>query len=250
MKYEALAPLYDRIMTHVGYSQWLGLITQILRENLPSNSDPRIFEIGGGTGVLGDLCKKSGLTYCGSDLSFSMCRQARKKDLCFICADAKKLPIKTSKQFDLFLFLYDGINYLLEIEEYRLLFAEVHRYLAKDGMFLFDVTTKYNSETNFNEYVDADDLGDAFYFRHSYFDDARNLQHNDFTIFSLSNEKDLLFKKSHERHIQRVLDIKAIKESIPENLFEVIGIWDNFTQKKYSFRSERVHFLLKKRDPL
>jgi len=234
-------------MTHVGYDQWLGLIIHVLQTYAPSIKKPGIFEIGGGTGVLGELCNNAGFSYQGSDLSYAMCEQANKKGLHFICADAKKLPIKLPTTFDLFLFLYDGINYLGDTEAYRILFSEVHRHLANDGLFLFDVTTKYNSETNFNEYVDADDFGDAFYFRHSYYDELRMLQHNDFTIFSLCDEGKILFKKTCERHVQQVLNIKTIKECVPEDLFEVLGIWDNFSQRKFTARSERVHFLLKKK---
>jgi hypothetical protein len=46
-----------------------------------------------------------------------------------------------------------------------------------------------------------------------------------------------------------VFDIKTIKGGVPGGSFDIIGIWDNFSFRRYSNNSERVHFLLKKKLP-
>jgi SAM-dependent methyltransferase len=232
-------------MAHVGYHQWLTLLDHVVAGHAGTNR-PSIFEIGGGTGVLGRLCIDAGFPYRGSDLSTSMCRQAARRGLPFFCADARNLPLKRDKRFDVILFLYDGINYLMTASDYRQVFSEVHAHLAPGGLFLFDITTLYNSRKNFNEYVDSDDLGDSFYFRHSYYDSASSIQHNDFTIFSATPPQPGLFEKSLEHHRQKVLSVDDVKDCIPGMLFQTIGIWDNFSVRKYTARSERVHFLLRK----
>lgn len=246
MNYGALAPIYDRIMAHVGYHQWLSLIDHVV-DAYGGTPHPTIFELGGGTGVLGRQCADAGFTYIGSDLSMSMCRQASRRNLRFVCADAKRLPLKRSVRFDVVLFLYDGINYCMTVSDYRQVFSEVHAHLNDGGLFLFDITTLFNSQTNFIEYVDADDLGDSFYFRHSYYDNASGIQHNDFTIFSASPGQPNLYEKSLERHRQKVFSVENVRDSVPETLFEIVGIWDNFSLRKYNARSERIHFLLRKK---
>jgi SAM-dependent methyltransferase len=246
VNYGALAPLYDRIMAHVGYHQWLSLIDLVV-DAYGSTPHPSIFELGGGTGVLGRLCADAGYSYKGSDLSVSMCRQAARHSLPFFCADAKHLPLKRDVRFDVVLFLYDGINYCMNASDYRQVFSEVHAHLKDGGLFLFDITTLYNSQTNFSEYVDADDLGDSFYFRHSYYDYASGIQHNDFTIFSASSGQPQLYEKGLEHHRQKVFQVGDVRDFIPETMFEIMGVWDNFSMRKFTARSERVHFLLRKR---
>jgi ubiquinone/menaquinone biosynthesis C-methylase UbiE len=246
VNYGALAPLYDRIMSHVGYHQWLALIDLVV-DAYGGTPHPTIFELGGGTGVLGRQCADAGFSYTGSDLSKSMCRQAARRGLPFFCADAKHLPLKPDIRFDMVLFLYDGINYCMTASDYQQVFSEVHAHLNVGGLFLFDITTVFNSETNFSEYVDADDLGDSFYFRHSYYDNANGIQHNDFTIFSAAHARPNLFEKSLEHHRQKVFPVGDVRDFIPETLFEIVGVWDNFSLRKYTSRSERVHFLLRKK---
>ena len=252
--YCALAPLYDRIMSHVGYDQWVAYIKKIL-DYYGETGPPCIFEIGGGTGLLGFKLCAEGYNYAGSDRSFSMCRQAMKRGVPFFAADARSLPLKNSSLFDMVIFLYDGINYLQTIDAYPVVFDQVHRHLARRGLFLFDITTIANSLDNFSEFLDAGEFDGHFFFRRSYFHAVNSMQYNDFTIFKkiqnglCSNEKTCLYQKAFEHHAQKVFHVKTIKAAVPGNLFDIIGIWDNFSFKRYSSSSERAHFLLQKKSP-
>jgi len=262
--YGALAPLYDRLMAHVGYHRWHTLIEQVIRQ-YGRSSRPSILEIGAGTGLLGERMRTGGLRYVGSDLSYAMCLQARPRLGGAVCADGRHLPFKDSRPFDLVLFLYDGINYLMDRDSYEQLFGEVHARLTGGGLFLFDITTVFNSVNNFREYVDADDFGDCFYYRHSYYHSVQGMQYNDFTIFSrcdgqagsdgaqgfvapLGGCRSGAYVKSMEHHEQKVFPVSVVRDFVPDSLFEVLGVWDDFSFKKYTPHSERVHFLLRKKD--
>jgi SAM-dependent methyltransferase len=241
-------------MAHVGYFRWYAYIKEIIKQ-FYNKEKPSIFEIGCGTGSLGEYLEKDGYPYIASDISFQMCFEAKKKLGKTICADGRILPLKDSAYFDVILFLYDGINYLLTKEEYDKLFNETYSHLKPFGLFLFDITTLYNSKNNFNEYLDADDYGDYFYFRHSYFDSARSVQYNDFIIFKRkyfnniieSDKEEDLYVKATEHHVQRIFPVDAIKNLIDKDKFDIVGIWDGFSFKKPNSRSERVHFLLRKK---
>jgi SAM-dependent methyltransferase len=249
--YSALAPFYDKMMAHVEYDQWVTYIKKILASYAPT-TPPVLFEIGGGTGLLGGKLIQEGFTYAGSDLSITMCVQARKRGVPFFAADARSLPLKKAECFDLIIFLFDGINYLQSLDEYAQTFTEVRSYLKPQGLFLFDVTTRANSLKNFNEFVDAADFGEQFFFRRSYFHGNDSMQYNDFTIFTKNtngnnaSEATCVFQKFSEHHAQKVFPISSLKEAIPRGLFHIVGIWDNFSFKHATSRSERVHFLLKK----
>ena len=247
MQYEVLAPMYDRLMRHVTYSKWVEQITRVIKRFAVSR-DPDILELGAGTGVVGSYLRGMGYKYTASDLSFCMCREARiNRGLPVCVADATRLPFK--KQFDMALFLYDGINYLFTQAEYRKLFAEVYDALIPGGLFLFDITTQANGLNNFSDFVDFEDYGDFSYIRRSYFDPYKSIQYNDFTIYKrvdADNNSQPLYEKYTEEHKQKVFTVPEIEKMIPKKRFSVLGIWDGYTFRKYTKKSDRIHFLLKK----
>ncbi|MDR2579042.1 MAG: class I SAM-dependent methyltransferase [Chitinispirillales bacterium] len=244
MQYDVIAPMYDRLMRHVDYGEWIDLIARVIKR-FSASDDPEILEIGAGTGVVGGRLGGLGYRYTASDLSFPMCREAHNERNLPICAaDARALPFK--KQFGLALFLYDGINYLHTQGDYRKLFASVCDILLPGGLFLFDITTRANSVKHFTNYFDYDDYGDFSYARHSYFDDKKSIQHNDFTIYRQSPENPGLYEKHTETHTQKVFSVSEIEKTIPRKRFTVLGIWDGYSFRKFSPRSERIHFLLRK----
>jgi SAM-dependent methyltransferase len=240
--YGALAQIYDKAMLYVPYDSWFSLISKICRQNALGKG-AKILEIGGGTGTLGKKLADNGFSYLGSDISFEMAKVARDKGLNFLCADCKNLPFNA--QFDLLLFLFDGINYIFEADGFTQTFEEAHRVLSKGGLFLFDITTQTNSKTNFSSYREALAEEDFTYIRESYYDDENNIQHNEFDIFL--KRPDGNYGRFKELHSQKVRKAEEVTALIPGNLFEILGIWGDYGQKKYTQRSERVHFLLRKK---
>jgi SAM-dependent methyltransferase len=244
--YDALAPIYDRIMSHVNYDEWAQLIERIIRKYIRV-SNPSVFELGGGTGALSSLLINRGFRYRGSDRSFSMCTIARHRNAPFVCADARAIPIK--KQFDLIFFLYDGINYLQTLEDYALLFSETARCLSPGSYFLFDITTEANSLSHFRNYLEHEDWGDFAYVRHSYYSKEKTEQRNDFTIYRQVTNDSPLYEKKTERHSQKVFSADAIARAVPASFFTVEGMWDSFSFRRCNSFSERIHFLLKRTSP-
>jgi len=243
--YDALAPIYDRLMSHVEYEEWAELITKVVLK-FSQTPDPHIIEIGAGTGILGERLKDLRYSYIASDLSFSMCKEVRaaQRGIPVCVADGTKLPFK--KQFNLALFLYDGINYLQTLDEYRTLFDSVYNILDNGGLFLFDITTRTNSVKYFSDYMYYEDYDEFSYIRHSHYDDKNAMQHNDFTIYRKYNGNSNLYEKVTEKHRQKIFSPAQIKSVIDSNKMKVIGVWNGYTFRKYSNKSERIHFLLRK----
>ena len=172
--------MYDEMMSYVPYQNWVDLINRIADASFTARK-PSIFEIGAGTGSLGAMLSYSGYPYRGSDISEAMCVIAWQKGLDVHCADCRALPLHTQQDFVVFLF--DGINYLTALEEYTKTFLEVARILRPGGLFLFDITTEYNSLHNFDDYHEAESFDEGIYIRHSYYEQEKKLQVNDFEIF-------------------------------------------------------------------
>ena len=244
MNYTVIAPFYDAIMSHVGYMDWVNLIDSVTKR-FSRNRSTSIFEIGAGTGVLGRYLTERGYPYIGSDLSFCMALQAKTRKMDLFCADARRLPLKS--RFDLIIFLYDGINYLQSINEYRKLFVSVASFLPPGGLFLFDITTTANSCRYFFDYSEYQEYDGVSVFRHSYYQSRKSLQINDFTLFFPLKANETLYERKTERHIQRLFKPEQIKSAVPDRLFHCLGIWDDYSMHDYDDDSERVHFLLQRK---
>ena len=247
MIYKTIAPFYDYLMNHVKYSEWINLIDYIVKK-YSFDKNTSIFEIGGGTGNLGILLKKKGYFYYGSDISFNMTIQAKKKELFFFCADACFLPVK--KKFDLIIFLYDGINYLQNLNDYKRVLLSVSSCLNKNGLFLFDITTESNSYKYFYNFIDYQEYEGTSIIRHSYYKKHKALQINDFIIFSPDQNKKRHFIKEYEHHSQKIFKPEQIINVIPKNIYNCIGVFDGFSMNNYNNNSERIHFLLQKKSVL
>jgi SAM-dependent methyltransferase len=244
--YDALAPIYDRIMSHVDYDAWARLIDRIVRKYIRVRN-PSILELGGGTGVLSSLLIQRGFRYVGSDLSFSMCAIARRRNVPIVCADARAVPVK--RKFDLVCFLYDGINYLRTLEEYALLFSQARECLSPGSFLLFDITTETNSLNHFRNHLEHEDWDDYAYVRRSYFIKENAEQRNDFTIFRRLSPDAPLYEKKTECHCQKVFGADAVARAVPASLFTIEGMWDGFSFRRGGSYSERIHFLLKRTSP-
>jgi SAM-dependent methyltransferase len=240
--YSYLSKIYDELMCGVEYDLWFELIVKLCKE-FNYEQEAKILEIGGGTGTLGKKLSDFGFVYLGSDISLDMAKIAKNKNLNFICADCQNLPF--ADNFDLAIFLFDGINYLFNITQFTQTFEQVHSVLKSGGLFLFDITTKVNSLKNFYNYRESYAGENYTYIRESYYDKENREQHNDFEIFI--KERGNNYRRFSEKHCQKVHSVKSVINSIPLNLFEIIGVWGNFGRKKWNKKSERVHFLLRKK---
>ncbi len=162
----------------------------------------------------------------------------------FLCADGTALPLKST--FDLVLFLYDGINYLLTLEEYKKLFNQAYSILRMAAFFFSTLPQKLILPAIY-DYFDHCVATMTFpYVRHSFYNPDSSLQINVFTIFKRIKSKSQIFQRYSEHHIQKVFPDKSIEQVIPTDKFKIIGIWDGYSWRRYSCRSERIHFLLQR----
>ncbi len=240
--YTALAEIYDCVMRGVPYKKWARYIVNLIRRFCPDAK--RIFEIACGTGTLLSILKKYGFIVDAMDSSIAMISKAREKlkgeDVRFFIADMSNF--KVDEKYDVALCLYDSVNYLDSIEKFDGLFKSVESLLYDHGVFIFDISTEYNSIQNSALMNLSGECFGIKYTRRSYYLRDEGVHINEFEI-------ELNGEKYFERHTQKIYKISEIKDAIGSNgLFEVVGCFDGFSFLEGSERSERVHFILKKRN--
>lgn len=134
--YEQFAPFYDAVMDDPGpraarVNSWIERYRPDARA---------VLEVGCGTGsILVRLTTTATLT--GLDRSPEMLAIAARKVPTASFIEADMASFSAGRRFDVVLCIFDSINHLLTIDEWRSFLGCVHDHLADDGLFVFDVNT-------------------------------------------------------------------------------------------------------------
>ncbi len=242
--YSELASIYDYVMRHVNYGRWAAYLCKLFKK--AEGEVSQILDIACGTGSLLAKLANIGFRVTGFDMSPAMVRMAKAKVLnCdqpvpLWCGSMMDFGVQS--KFDSIICTYDSINYCLKQEAYEATLLHSAQAVRPGGLFIFDVCTQKNSRMHFKNYYENDGNGEYDYIRQSFYSPGHNIQTNEFIITRNSGAQ-TSFK---ERHQQRIYRISDLLQSIPADLFDVIGVYDGFSLRAGSEKSERVHFVLKR----
>ncbi len=238
--YSALAPIYDHVMEHVNYKRWAAYVHKIVSRFQPGSR--WVVDISCGTGMLAAFLTKHGYRVTGLDSSLPMLKEAQRRGRGshFICADLVSLPLY--QKADAIVSLYDSMNYLLEPVLWHNAFADIHRSLNKNGLFIFDVSTLMNSKRDFSRYVHRESFERGGYLRKSSFDRKECIQKNYFEI-KLKDQPNVIFCEYHQ---QRIWPLQHVLTFIEASPFKLLAGFKEFSFEPFDEQCQRVHFVLKK----
>ena len=244
--YTVLASIYDGVMRHVNYRRWAAFVREVAAENGVATG--RVLDIACGTGsFLSHFMRKAFLGY-GCDHSREMVLVAREKlagkrgyRLAWV-ADMRALG--TRGPYDLVVCLYDSINYLDKLSDYGIVFRQVADVLRPGGLFVFDVCTVENSLINFDGYRDGGRVGRMEFVRYSHFDRGTGVQVNEFLIGLRGKLKEEAFLEVHRQWIR---PLELVRREVEESPLELLAVYDDFSHRRGTESSLRVHFVCRKR---
>jgi ubiquinone/menaquinone biosynthesis C-methylase UbiE len=238
--YEKLSLIYDNLMSHVNYKNWAKYIQNLF--HFAENDIHKIIDVSCGTGSLLSFINQKKYSCYGSDISFPMVYQAKKKITknIFLNSDSRNMALK-SQSIDAVIFLYDSLNYLQDKNQLNQLFSEVNRILVNGGIFIFDIITELLCRTHYKNFEEEENWGHIGYIRHSYYNEKKHIQHNDFRI---KIDGEIFF----ENHIQKVYSEEQIASVIDQSNFKIVGQFDNFTFVQSNDDSERIHYVCIKKE--
>ena len=104
----------------------------------------------------------------------------------------------------------DSINYILEPEEVKDVFALVDNYLDPDGLFIFDFNTDYKYREIIGERVIAEDRDEMSFIWDNFYDEEEHI--NEYALSIFVQEKEDLYRKYQEFHYQRGYTLEEMKE--------------------------------------
>lgn len=246
--YQSFAYVYDKFMDNIPYTEWSRYLIRLFKQH--SVTTGRLVELGCGTGTLTLLMAKAGYQLIGIDNSTDMLTIAAEKispqiDITLLCQDMRKLKLGT--RFDGFYSICDSLNYLLDSNDLSSTFCGVKEHLNQNGVFIFDLKTRYFYETVLGNHVFCDHQDDCSYtWENSYFEDDCINQY-DLTIFIRQPDGNL-FERFYETHHQKAYDLTEIVDLLTQAGLEYVTAYDAFTTTPPSPTSERIYIIARNGD--
>lgn len=234
-------------MRHVNYERWADYLNTLF-----SRADLEVINVldvscGTGSLLLQLNRRQPRLQLAGFDESFNMVQMARRKlynaNLSFPIWCGSMRRFACTRSFEAAVSTYDSLNYCLTSADVQSVFSDVAELLQSGGLFVFDICTEKNSKHNFVNYMERDGADEYEYVRQAYYLRNKRMQVNEFTIEWHRRGRDRVY---HEVHQQRIYRIDEIKEMIPRQKFEIVGIYDGFSFRAGTENSDRVQFVLKR----
>jgi len=247
--YSGLAKYYDQyVLNNIEYfSHWADFIIEAyfeIHHSLPLT----MLDIACGTGFMSRsiYSRIPSLSIDAFDLNPEMLEIAQKKDnarpiINYFQADMTEFELPN--RYDLAICIFDSVNYLLTIKDFRKMLVNVERVLNTGGVFIFDISTVLNCRENFNEVVNIDESETHFIAHEAFYEESEALQRTIYTIFTLG---DTGYVKSKEEHLQKIWQCKEIVEIIEQSHWTLYGIYDLESQKKLSIELPHGRFTLSK----
>lgn len=233
-------------MRHVNYRYWAHHLTKLFKKaDFPVQN---VLDISCGTGSLLLNLTKFDLRVAGLDESASMvkiaCAKSREKNLCLPIWCGSMVDFKVKNDFDAVVSTYDSMNYCLDLRACSAAIVNAASALRKGGLFVFDICTERNSRRYFQNHTDQEETDEFSYIRQSFYEHKKSIQVNEFFI-SLNSNSDIVF---HEIHKQKIYRIDEIMSIIPLDVYEIVGVYDGFSLRTGSEKSDRIYFVLRKKE--
>jgi len=230
MIYQNFAFIYDELMKHAPYDQWVTMTKEILTK-YGSHVDT-IIDLGCGTGEITIQLQKENYNIYGIDFSSDMLAIAHEKalknnvDIQWIKQDIVKL--EGFENIDMAVSFCDVFNYIKTKAELLEAFKRIYKSLNETGLFLFDI----HNET----YVKNELIGHSFiqnereiaYIWDCYSEKEGELIH-DLSFFV--QEKEDYYVRFDETHIQQVYPVETYKNLLEEANFTILNIYADFSLK-------------------
>lgn len=240
--YGAFAKIYDPLTKDVNYKQRCDYIEEIFRRH--SKVTPHLVaDLACGTGNVCLELDSRGYDMIGIDISPDMLDVAVKKsegkDILYLNQDICDFELYGT--VDAMLCLLDSVNHLTDDGDIDSLFSLVNNYLNPDGLFVFDVNTRYKFENVLSDNVFTYEDDKIFYvWENDYKDEICDIYVNFFV-----RDGDT-YKRIEQQHCERYYSDKYLRSKAQKHGFKVESVYGELTFEKGKKDCQRKFWVLKK----
>ena len=259
--YSEFAQVYDLFMDNIPYEEWCDYLVTLLKQY--GVSDGLVLELGCGTGNMTEALKRRGYDMIGIDNSEEMLAEAIEKNMscetenaaaddrmCETMKDGLKPALylcQDMREFELYgtvraiVSICDSMNYILDPEELTQVFRLVNNYLDPDGVFIFDLNTRYKYEKILGEQTIGETRKDHCFIWDNYYDISSGI--NEYVLNLFIQGEDGRYDRFEEVHYQRAYDLEEIRQLIEASGLRWEGAYDAFTMDPVREDSERIYII-------
>lgn len=244
--YSALAAFYDRLNSGIDYNAWADFICSLFSKNIIPVK--LVLDLACGTGSMTIELARRGYEMTGADISTDMLAEAKRRtdraglDILYICQDMRVLELYGT--VDAVICCLDGVNYLTDTTGLASCFSGVRRYLAPDGLFIFDVNTPYKFE---NIYGDRDYILEedgVFCAWSNYYNKRSRLCRFELSLFAEGS--DGRYNRFDEIQSERCWSMRTIKNTLTKCGLTLDSVYGGFERNAASDKDERWYFIARR----
>lgn len=241
--YEGFAEVYDVFMDDVDYDNWVDYIEKIWNMN---NLKPKLIaELGCGTGNVTERLGAKGYDMIGIDISEDMLAEAREKSMenqngvLYLLQDMREFELYGT--VDTIISLFDSLNYITEENDLLKVFKLVNNYLEPEGIFIFDLNTKYKFQSILADNTFTQTNEDSAYIWENYYDDETEI--NEYYMNIFVEGEDGRYERFEEVHYEKAYSIDTVTQLLEKSGLKLINIYDAYTFDEPKENSERLFFV-------
>lgn len=242
--YKDLSELYDKLIYEdINYDLYCNTILSICDE-LKIDSDDYL-DLACGTGnisvLLGKKFKNVFLVDLSEDMLMKAWNKMKENKIAskIVCQDMSELSL--NRKFNLITCMLDSTNYLIEDEDLSQYFLGVKNHLKDNGVFIFDINSRYKLENILGNNIFTYNSEDVYYIWENIYED--DVVEMNLTFFLKDGE---CYKRFDETHLERAYDELEIEEALSDAGLKVIKKLDNYSFNEINVESERITYVVKR----
>lgn len=242
--YTNFAVVYDTFMDDTPYEEWSTYMLSLLEKEKITGGI--LLDLGCGTGTITELLAKSGYDVIGIDNSADMLNIAIEKkaasghDILYLMQDMRAFELYGTVKA--VVSVCDCLNYIINEEELLSVFRLVNNYLDPGGVFIFDFNSVHKYRDVIGDTVIAENRENCSFIWENYYDTEDEINEYDLTLFVkvMEEEKEEIYKKFTETHVQRGYELETIKDLLEKAGLQFVNAYDGFCKKQADADSERI----------
>lgn len=243
--YSDFAYVYDELMCDADYEKRAEYVLSLFKKY--GKTPSLLLDLACGTGNFSNLFAKKGIEVIGVDMSEDMLSVAREKmynegvNVLYLCQKAEELDLFGT--IDGAVCLMDSLNHITDEADLEKAISRVSLFMEKDGLFIFDVNTRYKHKTTLGNNIFIKESDEVFCVWQNEYIDNESLVNIRLDIFT---EQDGLYERFCEEFCERAYDFEFLKELLLKYDFEVLKIFDDLSENEIKSDTERAFFVCKK----